>query len=261
MRKEHVYQIGDIVNDSLVIINQTRTKRNNQNIKTYEVQSLMYPDAPTYTVRERDLNDGMKDGYAANRRIYEGNSLYSVEKVRPYLVDVEQAKTIAPKSRKKIDFKCPECNQQKNMRVSSVSDYGFACQICKVGISYPELFMMAYFKVKKIKYHHQKIFNDFKEGIFDFYIEGIGVIEAHGAQHYDKNSSWYKNTKASDEKKRTYCKKNNLNLIELDCRISDFSFIKNKVKENTLLENILDFEEEQMLSIIEKIKNILLKIL
>lgn len=114
---------------------------------------------------------------------------------------------------------------------------------------------MSYLEVKGIEYEYQKIFNDFGMNRFDFYIKEIGVIEVHGIQHYDSNRKWFEQSKTSDENKRRYCKENNINMIELDCRKSSFNFIKEEIQKNKFLEDISDYEVESMLKIIENNKN------
>lgn len=105
------YSENEIVNKNLRIIKNTRYGKKKE--KAYVVQSVQYPDAPTYIVTESNLNQGRGDAYASHRKIYEGNSLWSIEDIRKYIVNEEEAKTIAPKSRKKITVKCPECQRTK----------------------------------------------------------------------------------------------------------------------------------------------------
>lgn len=260
VKKPHVYQVGEIVNKDLKIIEQIIITRHSStrttNSKGYIVQSLNYLEAPYYEQFEYDLKKGAGDTYisTSNRRIFEGNSLYSCESIRPYLTDIEQAKTIAPNHNKKIVLKCPYCDELKMLSPNTFQRQGFSCKLCSSNITYPELFMMSYLEVKGIEYESQKIFDDLELARFDFYIESLGVIETHGIQHYNKKSNWYKKAKESDERKRKYCKDNNISLIELDCRYSDFKFIREQIETNTFLENVKDDEVDKMLEIIERNK-------
>ena len=86
-RTEYRYQVGEVVNDTLKIMRQTGKGKNNA--KAYEVQSLFYLDAPRIIISEYDLNRGYKDPYKTNRRIFEGNSLWSVAELRKYIIDEE----------------------------------------------------------------------------------------------------------------------------------------------------------------------------
>ena len=242
-RKPHKYEIGDVINDSLIVVNKLRKGKNN--VRAYEVQSMTYPDAPTYEITEGSANRGRGDAYVARKKIYEGNSLYSIEWVRPYLVDVKQAKTIAPKTSKKITFKCPECNTEKIMSPHKFMNRGLCCPFCSKGTSYPELFMLAYFKVKGIDYEYQKRFEFLPNRTYDFYLPSTKtVIEVHGEQHYRvSKTSKFNLYKDIDEEKAKHLEENGINLIVLNCSKSDFGFIRHTIKENNYLEDIQESEE------------------
>lgn len=234
--KEYKYKIGECVNSSLKIMKQTRKNGS----RAYIVQSLIYPDAPSYTITEYHLKEGSKCAYLSNQRVFEGNSLWGEIKYRKYIVNVEEAKTIAPHSNKKIRFKCPDCNREKYMTPSKLLEYGIACPFCSKGISFSELFFQAYLEVKNINYRSQVMFNNSLHRI-DFKISLNSqtiFVETHGIQHFDRRSEWYETTKESDIIKRKWCKENNYELIELDCRKSSFKYITNSINECSTLPNI-----------------------
>ena len=235
MSKDYLYSIGDIVNDSLRIIEKSRNSKNGK--KSYIVSSVKYPKAPHYSILEESIAKGQKDAYLSGRRIFEGNSLYSVEWIRPYLVDIDEAKHIAPNSTRKIEFKCPNCNRVKEAKPNNIINQGFSCNFCSSNISYPELFMMAYLEVKGIEYEYQKVFTDLPNRRFDFYLpESNTVIETHGLQHYDKKSVWFNKTKVQDEEKKLWCEKNNILLIEINCSKSNYLYIKKSINNSSLPE-------------------------
>ena len=238
---EYLYNIGDELN-GLKIIDKTRL--NNQ--KAYEVQSLTYPDAPTYKTTEGNLKKGRGDGYLNGNRVYEGNSLYSLKWTHPYIKDIEFSKKVKINSSKKITLKCPNCGHEKEMVVAKFSNKGISCNICRYGISYPEKFFIFYLEEKNIRYEYQKTFQDFKSRRFDFYLPELNIIvETHGVQHYIKTNEFmsYKRTVKSDKEKREYCKSNNIKLIEINCSMSDFNFIRNNIN-NSELPNINGEEEK-----------------
>ena len=260
MRKtEHRYQVGEIVNETLKIVSQTTVLVGKYKRKAYEVQSMVYPDAPTYIVQERGIDEGNGCAYKSGNRVYEGNSLYALEWARPYLVDIEEAKTLTHKSGKKIKVKCTNtsCESIKYTVVNKLVNRGFSCKHCSSNIKYPEKFMMAYLKVKGIEYEYQKVFEDFLNRRFDFYVEGLGIIETHGEQHYNKegrNSIWknaHEKSALSDKDKRAYCERKGINLIELDCRESDFDFISSKI-DDSILPDIKKVEKNKIKEIIQK---------
>ena len=257
-KKPHIYNIGEIVNDSLKIIEQIR-EVNGKKYKGYVVQSVKYPDAPTYNILESNLSQGQGDGYVRGVRVFEGNSFYSIKHLRQYVVDIEKAKQVTPGSNKKIEFKCPSCDRIKIETPNRIVDRGFYCPTCSTNTSYPELFFTAYLEVKNIEYEYQARVDSLEKHIFDFKIiidNEVYFVETHGEQHYRKQIGYmcHEKTVNSDNTKRKYCIDNNFNFIELDCRKSDFKLIKEEVDKNIYLENITEREEEKMLEIIEKNK-------
>lgn len=255
-KSNYKYQVGEIVNGTLKIVSQT--KKGKRNFKSYEVQSLIYPDAPNYTVFESSLLNGSGCAYKSSHRIYEGNSLYSIESLRPYIVDAEEAKTISKGSSKyKIKVKCTECQNEKLMTPSRLSTRGYFCELCDRGNSYPENFFKSYLKVKGIKYEYQKVFKDLPNRRFDFYLpESNTIIETHGIQHYQESGNWdFKETQKSDKIKKEYCQKHNIKLIIINSSKSNFQFMKKAINKTEELEPIQDTEVNLILQDIEEIRN------
>ena len=74
------------------------------------------------------------------------------------------------------------------------------------------------------------------------------LIEYQGIQHYEPKSkfggySGLRKQQYNDMKKREYCKSNNIKLIEINCSMSDFNFIKNNIN-NSELPNMNGEEEK-----------------
>ena len=252
----YAYDIGDVINNELIVVSQTRDLSGH---RAYELKSIIHPKAPYQIVDEFRLRKGQGCSYASGKRIYEGNSLYSIKHIRPYLVDTEQAKEISPHHRESVLFKCPECNRKKLMKSGDLIRYGITCPTCSKGTSYPELFFMSYLEAKNIEYEYQVKFDNLEGRIFDFSITIDNkdyLVECNGLAHYDKQANsgvWdYEYTKQSDRDKEKYCNDNNINLIWLDCRKSDFSFIKQTIKNNNVLPDINNKDIGNMLKIIEK---------
>lgn len=257
-RAEYKYQVEEVVNDTLKIVNQTRTLPNKRNKteKAYEVQSLVYPDAPNYIITEISLKRGDGCAYKRGLRVYEGNSLYSVEHIRSYLIDINEAKSISKKSSKKIKMKCPNCEMEKIIAPCTLQNQGFGCTTCSKGTSYPELFMMAYLEVKEIEYEYQKVFDDLPNRRFDFYLPKENrIIETHGKQHYENSGSMYdyKKISESDDEKKRYCKLNSISYVEVDARESSFNYLKGTINKS-ILSDINKEEEKLIISQISKNK-------
>ena len=167
---------------------------------------------------------------------------------------MKRVKKYPPNSTKKVEFKCDICDNIKVMTPSLLVRHGnIMCHNCSKGTSYPELFFNAYSVSLNLKFKQQQIFNDFKNYIFDFVdYENKIIVETHGIQHYeDRGIMDYQRTIKSDKEKRKYCKENNWTLIELDCRISEFEFIKYSINDCSLLPNIEKNKEEEIKQLIQ----------
>ena len=262
MGAEYKYQVGEVVNETLKIVEQIRVndskkKKDGTNYtkKGYIVQSTVYPNAPVYEVSEYSLKSGKGCAYIRGLRVFEGNSLWSLIEYRKYIINEEEAKSITPKSNKKIKLRCDNCSNEKMMRVSGLVNQGLACSTCSSNTPYPELLFNAYNQVKGLKFTPQQRFRNFTGYIFDFVnYETRTIVEVHGEQHYDEDNKWYKRTHKSDIAKREYCKKNGWNFVELDCSKSTFEFIKNQIELNEALPNITNKDEKLMLKIIKQNK-------
>lgn len=185
--------------------------------------------------------------------------LYDIESVRGHIIDVDEAKQTTYQSNKKILFKCSTdgCDNTKMMKVNNLVNRGYSCPNCSSNISYPELFFTAYLEVKNIPYETQVIFEDLSDRKYDFRIILNGVTflcETHGGQHYLTKDKGYYNVETvqeSDKIKRQYAKNNNINYIELDCRESNFEFIRNSIENNKFLPSLEDKEIPNMLELME----------
>lgn len=222
-------------------------------IKLYVENKISYSeigrriDRSPISVRTKLLALGI-----AKENVRKSASLWSVMKIRKYIIDIDEAKNITTGTHREINVKCPDCELEKTMRVQNLVNHGFSCN-CTTGMSYPELFTIAYFNIKNIDYEYQVSFDDSQRKI-DFKVminREIIYIETHGIQHFDKNSKWYKRTQESDLIKRQWAKDNNKKLIELDCRESSFDFIKNIINKCELLPNITDNEVPKILEYIQ----------
>lgn len=248
---EYKYEIGEIVNDTLRIVDQIRVKRH----RGYIVQSTLFPNAPTYETTEYILKDGSGCAYTSGHRICEESSLWGVETIRKNIIDVDEAKNIPSKSNKKIKVKCSRdgCESTKWMHATNLSRRGYSCLNCATGTSYPERFFTSYLTVKSIPFETQVRFDDSQRRI-DYKIivkDTTILVETHGRQHYEKEDIWYKSSFESDNIKRKYARDNGITLIELDCRESDFSFIKNNINNNPTLPNILEKDEVEIKRLIK----------
>lgn len=259
--KDYLYEVGQIVNKTLKIVERTRVKDGNGTTtrKGYVVQSLIYSTAPTYKISEASLKLGTGCAYKSGRKAHKENCLWGIKSIRDNIIDVNEAKNTTPYANNKILFKCSSnnCDDTKMMVVSSLVKHGYSCPRCSTGTSYPERFFTSYLKQYSIEHEYQVKFNDFKGYIFDYKIVLNGeiyLVETHGAQHYLTEDDGYYSVELvqkSDSAKREYARRNNINYIELDCRKSDFNFIKKQINKNKHLPNINKKDEAVIMTQIE----------
>lgn len=185
--------------------------------------------------------------------------LWDIESVRGHIIDIDEAKQTAHQSNKKILFKCSTdgCDNTKMMAVRNLVNRGYSCPNCSSSISYPESFFTAYLEVKGIPYETQVVYEEIPTRRYDFRIVLDGTLflcETHGEQHYfTEDRTYYKveTIQESDEIKRNYAKNNNINYLELDCRESNFEFIRNSIEDNKYLPNIEDKDIPNILELME----------
>lgn len=255
MGKEYLYKVGQYVNVTLKIVEQIRVKDGKWTRKGYIVQSVVYPNAKPYEIQEGNLKKGQGCSYKAGQRVCDENSLWSVKSIRPYIVDVDEAKKVTAFSNKILLFKCStvNCDNTKKMQVTTLVNYGYHCSNCSTGTSYPERFMLSVDKHFGLGFEYQQTY---KDGRFDFINHSCKlVVEMNGEQHYkSQRELWkdsYKKTLASDDKKRKWCEENGYTLIFIDARKSDFDFIKKNVNACEYLPNIKKEDEKDIMELIE----------
>lgn len=249
---EYLYEVNEIVNETLRIVEQTRDKKNNR--KAYVVQSLTYPNPKNnYTMLEGNLKKGCKCAYISGQRICEENSLYSYEHIRPYIVDIEYSKTIAPNNDNPITVKC-ECGKEKQTTPKILVRDSFSCTVCGIGLSYGQLAFNSYSYYFKLNYKFE-ITDLLKGRRFDAILYNqsdiINIVEIQGRQHTEKNHEWHGDSHAQDSEKRKFCKENNILLIEIDMRISSWGYFKEQINKCEQLPNINEADEKEILKIMK----------
>jgi len=150
-------------------------------------------------------------------------------------------------SHKKITFICDICNKENIREIRKVTKYGYNCPYCSDNISYPEKVMRSFLDINNIKYEVEKIFDWSENRRYDFYIPLFNcIIETHGEQHYKENSDFNRSLAENieiDNHKEYIAYKNGINdYIIIDCRDTNFEYIKKSI-ENSMLKNILNISE------------------
>lgn len=195
------------------------------------------------------------------KRKYTRKTLWEVEHLRKYIINIEEAKNIGYQSTKIITVICDNCMKTKETSVQLLFRKGVRCTNpkCKNTISFPERMTESYLITKNIEYKTQFTPSDFIGYRFDFRIVldgNVYFLECNGLQHYQECGMMnYEKTSKSDKDKKKYCEENGIDLIWLDCRNSEFEFIKNNINKNKVLPNIEDDEIEQIAYLIQQTSN------
>lgn len=176
------------------------------------------------------------------------NDLWTTHpEIASLLLNKEDGYALSKESHKKADFKCPNCGSIiRNKPVRTVGRYGLKCPVCSDGISYPEKFISCLLEYFNVDYIRDSSMSWSCGKRYDFYVKDMSlIIETHGVQHYSIEKTFNKNN-ARDEfvndayKKELAINNGIKNYIELDCRNSNFIYIKNSVL-NSVLNSLFDF--------------------
>lgn len=177
-----------------------------------------------------------------------GKIAFTNPKLHSWMEDGNDGYIYATNSNKRINWICPECGEKvKNKIIQSVNKYGLCCPNCSDGVSYPEKVMYNTLKQIEIEFCCQKSFKWSNGKRYDFYIPELKLlIETHGIQHYEENSRFdsrtLKEEQENDILKKKMAVSNGYKCIDINCKHSDFEFIKNNILNSKLID-LLDFQK------------------
>jgi len=285
---EYRYNLNDIIDTTsgkIEILKQVRMKKGNSDQKCYKYKCLL--DGYIGTISERDIKTGNGCPCCTNKKCIKGiNDAFTTHPhLIKYFKNIEDAYTHTYGSNKFVIFKCPDCGFEKKMRVSTLSIFGFSCNQCGDGISYPnkvifnvlkQLIGIKNFNAEKQFIWSKNIHNDNCKlkgnKQYDFYFrlnDKDILIEAHGNQHYEESFGWIKEARTLEEEinndkiKEELALQNGINkenYIVIDCRKSKLEFIKQNILNSKLnelfnLDNINWFKVEEF-SLHSRIKEV-----
>ena len=122
-----------------------------------------------------------------------------------------------------------------------INKRGLYCPNCSERISYPEKMMYCLLRKLNVYFVKEATFEWSEKKRYDFYIPSLNlIIETHGMQHYDGGfhslgGRTLKQEQANDTFKRKRAITNGILIyVELDCRYSDFEYIKEGVLQSEL---------------------------
>lgn len=245
--KEFKYSIGEEVN-GLIILENKRTIFGNRKLKAcnYKCSKCGYIGE----IREDVLSRGSGCPCCCTppKIIVENiNSLVAKEETKWMIPLFEngynEAKLYSKGSTKKIKHICPYCGKQQIVARPIYQLYSNMpkCEFCGRGRSYPERLMASLLSNLDIEYTTQLTSTTYEwcgSKRYDFYIPSLNtIIETHGEQHYKDTSRTKLNEVVNNDKeKETIALRNGItNYIIIDCRISDFDFIKQNILSSDLI--------------------------
>ena len=159
----------------------------------------------------------------------------------------EDAKKYTPQSNKKIEVICPHCGESKICRISDIyNNHSIGC-ICADNIPSGEKAIYFILRQLGIDFKFQltkKDFNWCDRFRYDFYIPSINtIIETNGEQHYKETTNFKSKLEDivnNDKAKKELALKNKIkNYIVIDCRKTNFDYIKENIL-NSELSLLLD---------------------
>ena len=184
----------------------------------------------------RIQSQGIGCPYCANKKVLKGFN--DMATTAQWMVELLKDKNDAFKytccSNKKIDWICTCGNEILDKTPNEVYQHGLSCPNCSDKISYPERLISNFLSELKINYKTQYRIDGYLYK-YDFYLIDYNyIIEAHGNQHYDEHGfgSFFEGAKTlneeieNDENKKKLAISKGYNYIILDCRKSEFNYIK-----------------------------------
>jgi len=182
-----------------------------------------------------------------NPKVLEGfNDLWTVnKKLALLLANPEDGYRYSEGSSKKVDWKCIDCGAIiKNKAISRIKERGLSCCKCSDGIKYPEKVMISLLTELNIEFNHDQSteWSRLSNKRYDFFIPSLNIIvEMHGRQHYDrpfggKRGKSVQKEQENDKFKYDLALNNGINrYFSIDCRLSDFTYIKNSIMNSDLI--------------------------
>lgn len=159
-----------------------------------------------------------------------------------YFKNKEDAFLYSYGSKEKVFLKCPDCGYEFKISIKHLGARGFSCPVCSDKVSLPNRILRAFLKSvsKQVEdYDFEKGFDWSQGKVYDGYFVKNGkkyLIEMQGEQHYRDAWDTKENTQANDNLKAQLAKENNFELIAIDCKISNFDYIKKNMMNSELKE-------------------------
>ena len=245
--REFKYSVGEKIN-GLIILESKRVMFGNKKLKAYSYKCSKC--GYIGDIREDVLSKGASCPCCCipPRIIVENiNSLVAKEETK-WMIPLfengyDEAKLYSKGSTKKIKHICPYCGKQQTIARPIYQLYSNMpkCEFCGRGRSYPERLVTSLLNSLNIEFIAQLTSTTYKwcgNKRYDFYIPSLNmIIETHGEQHYKDTNRTKLNEVANNDKEKEVLALNNgiIHYIVLDCRHSDFDFIRQNIISSDLI--------------------------
>lgn len=254
-RNVYKYKENDIINN-LTIKEHIRLIKNNKEVYGYK-----------YTCNKCGYNGESVKYHLENNRgcpvccepsvliIREINSFGAIhENLVSVFKNKEDAYIYSYSSDKKITTKCPDCENEHDIRIADLHRYGFSCKKCGDNITYPNKFLRElleqlkkiYLINYKIEYSPSWIGKKRYDGYLkynnkEYIIEMDGGL-GHGIRVFPNSNRTLSETIEADDYKDKKAIEHNIEMIRIDCdyKYNDrFEYINNSII-NSKLSKIFD---------------------
>lgn len=242
-RPNYLYDVGDIVNGSL-ILEQLHIKENNGKgckKKHYKCKCLI--DGYEYICRESEIKEGKRCPKCVGKVLIVGyNDLATTDPdIMQFLLNKEDGHRYTRCSHKYIWAVCPSCGHRKYVRIETlVLSGGLSCPRCSDGLSYPNKF--AYNVFEQLDGQYKEYQSEYSpdwlgQMRYDNYIvlkngEQI-IVEMDGGFHCNEYGKF---AAQNDKVKDALAEEHGINVIRIDCfynKITQrFEIVKNGLVNN-----------------------------
>lgn len=268
-KTKYIYNIGEVIKTKtgkIIILEQIRVKNGKGTRKGYLYKCLI--DGNMNEISEGDLKTYHGCNVCSGRKVLKGCN--DIATTHPFLVKYFKNKDDAYMynhgSENKVVLKCPYCQNEKETIISNLCKRGFKCE-CFSSKSIGEMTMFNVLTQLNIDFKKEITFNWSKNiqvdnpklsgnKRYDFYFELNNekyIIETHGMQHYKGGFERIRSPKARNKKeevindniKKHLALDNDIkeeNYVVIDCRYTDFLFIKNNIL-NSRLSKLFDLSK------------------
>lgn len=160
-----------------------------------------------------------------------------------YFKDKNDVTKYTKNSNKRLTFICPDCGYEKELSIYSLTNDGFACNMCSDGFTYPNKYGYVFLSQLPIENHIKEYSPDWiKPRRFDNYFEYCGqayILEMDGDFHFTNSNSYkldYREVQKTDKYKEEKAKEHGINVIRINCEKAKFNpdIIKNNILDSEL---------------------------